>query len=95
MTALLLTFHLVLGLSLGALLGFMHALASRRAAERALAAKQPGALLLGFPLRVAVPGLALFGLTLLSLWALAGGLLAFLLGSRLALARAANHFTNP
>lgn len=88
MTPLIVSLHVSLGLVLGLLLGFGHTLASHHAAARALASKRTAALLLGFPLRVAAPGLALFGLTLLSLWALAGGLLAFWVGSRVALRRA-------
>ncbi len=87
MSPLIITLHLVLGLAVGLVLAVAHAFASRRAAVRALEQQSPSRLLIGFPVRVAIPGAALFGLALLSLWALAGGMLAFIVGQRLALAR--------
>jgi len=79
--------HLILGLAVGLALAWLHAVASRRAAARALSKQSSVALLLGFPIRVAVPAAALFGLALVSLSTLAGGMLSFIVGQRLALAR--------
>ena len=87
MPAITITLHLILGLTVGLALAWVHALAARRAAASALRERSPARLLLGFPLRVAVPAAAMFGLALLSLAALAGGLLAFIVGQRLVLAR--------
>ncbi|MFO7561487.1 MAG: hypothetical protein R6X02_02490 [Enhygromyxa sp.] len=78
---------LVLGLVIGLGLAWAHALAARHAAAAALARESSLCLLLGFPIRVAVPAVAMFGLALLSLWALVGGMLAFVVGQRRALAR--------
>jgi hypothetical protein len=82
--------HLALGLAVGLTLAWAHSLASRRAAARALARQSPARLLLGFPIRVAIPAAAMFALALVSVWALASGLLAFIVGQRLALARLAD-----
>lgn len=87
MTALQLTLHIVLGLGVGLALAAAHAFASRRAAASALEHQSVARLLIGFPIRVAIPGAVLFGLALLSSWALASGMLAFIVGQRLALAR--------
>jgi hypothetical protein len=87
MSPLLVILHLALGLAVGLALAAAHTFASRRAAAQALATNSPVRLLIGFPIRVAVPGAALLGLALLSLWALGGGMLAFIVGQRLALAQ--------
>jgi hypothetical protein len=81
------TFHVILGLAAGSVLAAAHGLATRRAANAALERGSAARLLLGFPVRVGVPALALFGLARVSIWALAGGMLAFLVGQRLLLAR--------
>lgn len=87
MSPLQVTLHVLLGLAVGGALAFAHAFASRRAAASALENQSAARLLIGFPIRVAIPGAALFGLALLSMWALGGGILAFIAGQRLALAR--------
>lgn len=87
MSPLHLTLHLLLGLVVGLALAVAHVFASRRAAASAVERRSAARLLIGFPIRVAVPGAALFGLSLLSLWALGSGMLAFIVGQRIALAR--------
>lgn len=87
MTATTLILHSLLGLSVGLGLALAHAWSTRRAALAAVEHARPARLLLGFPVRVGVPAAALFGLAVLSLWALAGGILAFVAGQRVALAR--------
>ena len=87
MTAATVTLHLLLGLAVGLLLALAHAWATRRATLAALDKASAVRLLLGFPLRVGLAGAGLFGLAWVSLWALAGGVLAFLVGQRVALAR--------
>jgi hypothetical protein len=87
MPAITTSLHLILGLAVGLALAWVHALAARRAAASALRQQSSIRLLLGFPLRVAVPAAAMFGLALLSLAALAGGMLAFIVGQRIALGR--------
>lgn len=81
--------HLILGLAVGLALALAHAWAARQASAAALERGSLARSLLGFPLRVGVPAAALFGLSLLSLWALAGALLSFLLTQRVVLARTA------
>lgn len=87
MTALTTIIHLFCGLAVGLGIAWAHVHAARRAAASALAGESRTRLLLGFPIRVAVPAAALFALALVSLAALAGGMLGFVVGQRLVLAR--------
>ena len=77
--------HLVLGLALGVVLARLHAAASRRAASSAVDEGRVARVLAGFPIRVGLPAAGMFGLALVSGWALLGAMLGFAFGQLWAL----------